>query len=130
MVVEPQALESNHSDQRTDGITMASAIVNAGKVALTSPSPERMMALKQLQCSIFSTTFNPTSARTGAKYLKGRLRGPSMIEYYPKQVSFKDINRMYPELELVDEDEETRVLDLMARKARGKGPPPKAKKAG
>jgi small subunit ribosomal protein S33 len=109
---------------------MASAIANASKVALTRPSQERMMALKQLQCSIFSTTFNPTSARTGAKYLKGRLRGPSMVEYYPKTMSFRDINRLYPELDLVDEDEETRILDLMARKARGKGPPPKAKKAG
>jgi small subunit ribosomal protein S33 len=53
-----------------------------------------------------------------------------MVEYYPKTVSFRDINRLYPELDLVDEDEETRILDLMARKARGKGPPPKAKKAG
>ena len=109
---------------------MASAIANASKVALTRPSNERLMALKQLQCSIFSTTFNPTSARTGAKYLKGRMRGPSMVDYYPKTMSFRDINRLYPGLNLVDEEEEQRVLDLMARKARGKGPPPKAKKAG
>jgi len=88
------------------------------------------MALRKVQCSIFSTTFNPTSARTGAKYLKGRLRGPSMVEYYPRTLSFKDINKSYPELNLVDEEEETRILDLMARKARGKGPPPKAKKKG
>ncbi|KAG8833260.1 hypothetical protein FRC17_011035 [Serendipita sp. 399] len=106
---------------------MASAIANSTKLALTRPSNERLMALKQLQCSIFSTTFNPTSARTGAKYLKGRLRGDAMVNYYPPNISISKINKMYPELELEDEEELQRLEDLAARKARGKGPPPKAK---
>lgn len=110
---------------------MTSAIVtNAAKIALTRPSHERMMALKQLQCSIFSTTFNPNSVRTGSKYLKGRLRGQALVDYYPTQMSFKQINHLYPGLDLVDEDEKQRLTDLEVRKARGKGPPPKAKEKG
>lgn len=109
---------------------MATAITNAARNTLTRPSNERMLALKQLRCSIFSTTFNPTSARTGAKYLKGRLRGQAMVDYYPKTVGYRELNRMYPGLDIVDEEEQQRLADLAARKARGKGPPPKAKEAG
>jgi small subunit ribosomal protein S33 len=109
---------------------MATAITNATRNALTRPSIERMLALKQLQCSIFSTTFNPTSARTGAKYLKGRLRGQAMVDYYPKTISYRELNNMFPGLDIVDEEEQQRLADLAARKARGKGPPPKAKAEG
>ncbi|PVF98317.1 hypothetical protein CPB86DRAFT_363728 [Serendipita vermifera] len=109
---------------------MASAITNATKIALTRPSHERMMALKQLQCSIFSTTFNPTSARTGAKYLKGRLRGQAMVDYYPRELTFRDINHTYPGIDIQDAEELQRLADVAGRKARGKGAPPKAKEAG
>jgi hypothetical protein len=110
---------------------MASAIVaNAAKTALTRPSHDRMLALKQLQCSIFSTTFNPNSVRTGSKYLKGRLRGQALVDYYPRTMSFKEINHLYPELDIEDEDEKQRLTDLETRKARGKGAPPKAKEKG
>jgi small subunit ribosomal protein S33 len=89
-----------------------------------------MMALKQLQCSIFSTTFNPTSARTGAKYLKGRLRGQAMVDYYPREMTFRELNHTYPGLDIQDADELQRLADVAGRKARGKGAPPKAKEAG
>ncbi|KAF8882169.1 mitochondrial ribosomal subunit S27-domain-containing protein [Gymnopilus junonius] len=91
--------------------------------------PSRLQALKQLQCSIFQTSYNPQSLRTGAKYLRARLRGPSMVSYYPAHFNIPTIIRKYPELEMVDEDEEERLQDVQDRKKRGKGAPKKAKTA-
>ncbi|KAG5350766.1 hypothetical protein C0989_009356 [Termitomyces sp. Mn162] len=65
--------------------------------------------------------------RTGAKYLRARLRGPSMLKYYPPVINIAQLARKYPELELVDEDEEQRLQDIEDRKKRGKGAPKKAK---
>jgi small subunit ribosomal protein S33 len=85
-----------------------------------------LRALQRLRCSIFQTSYNPTSMRTGAKYLRARLRGPSMIKYYPKEVNFAKIIRTFPELELVDTVEQQRLIDIEDRKRRGKGAPKKA----
>ena len=92
--------------------------------------PSRLATLKQLQCRIFQTSYNPTSIRTGAKYLRARLRGPSMLAYYPQSFNIAQITRRYPELEIVNEDEEERLQDVFDRKKRGKGPPKKAKSKG
>lgn len=53
-----------------------------------------------------------------------------MVSYYPKDVSFKDVHRMAPELKLINFDEEQRLSDIAERKARGKGAPKKAKSKG
>lgn len=53
-----------------------------------------------------------------------------MVDYYPATMSYREINRMFPELAVVDEDEVQRLKDLQGRKDRGKGAPPKAKSAG
>lgn len=90
-------------------------------------APARLNLLQSLRCSIFATSYNPTSARTGAKYLKARLRGPSMLNYYPKILKISDFNKLFPELKLEDEDEVQRLKDLAALRARGKGAPKKAK---
>ncbi|KAF5387018.1 hypothetical protein D9615_002047 [Tricholomella constricta] len=89
--------------------------------------PSRLTTLTRLRCSIFQTSYNPTSARTGAKYLRARLRGPSMVKYYPTVINIAQLARKYPALELVDEDEEQRLQDIEDRKKRGKGAPKKAK---
>lgn len=94
------------------------------------PAKSRLLALTRLRCNIFSTLYNPTSARTGAKYLRARLRGPSLVNYYPQTVSFREIDKKYPELKLINFDEEQRLADIEDRKARGKGAPKKAKSAG
>ena len=83
-------------------------------------------ALARLRCAIFQTSYNPTCVRTGAKYLRKRLRGPSMVRYYPQEINLSQIARQYPELELVNEDEEQRLQDVEDRKKRGKGAPKKA----
>jgi small subunit ribosomal protein S33 len=92
--------------------------------------PSRLAALTRLRCSIFETSYNPTGIRTGAKYLRARLRGPSMVKYYPPVINLSQIARKYPELELVDELEEQRWQDVEDRKKRGKGAPKKAKSKG
>ncbi|KAH9017664.1 hypothetical protein EDB84DRAFT_680629 [Lactarius hengduanensis] len=51
---------------------------------MASVAPSRLAALARLRSVIFQTSYNPTSQRTGAKYLKRRLRGPSMMDYYPQ----------------------------------------------
>jgi len=103
---------------------MASAITAVRR----GVDPLRLQALKQLQCSIFSTTYNPTNARNGAKYLKGRLRGPSMVQYYPPRITFKDIDHILDgEFGVTDLAEQERLDDVEARKRRGKGAPKKAK---
>lgn len=84
----------------------------------------------QVQCRIFNTTFNPTNERTGNKVLRQRLKGPSFSAYYPRRVvTFKDLQRVYPQWEMYDEKEEDRTEHVAALKARGKGAPKKAKSA-
>ncbi|KAJ7089648.1 mitochondrial ribosomal subunit S27-domain-containing protein [Mycena belliarum] len=90
--------------------------------------PSQLKALTRLRCEIFQTAYNPRNLRTGAKYLRARLRGPSMAEYYPKTVNLSQIAREYPELGIVDEQEAQRMADVEDRKRRGKGTPKKAKK--
>lgn len=53
-----------------------------------------------------------------------------MMKYYPEVFKISDINKRFPELELVDEDEAQRFADIEALKARGKGAPKKAKSKG
>jgi len=88
-----------------------------------------MAALNKLRCSIFQTSYNPTGIRTGAKYLRKRLVGPSMVKYYPEDINLAGIMREFPELELIDQVEEQRLSDVEDRKKRGKGAPKKAKTA-
>ena len=97
---------------------------------MSSVAPSRLAALTRLRSTIFQTSYNPTSLRTGAKYLKRRLRGPSMVEYYPNQLSIAALNKEFPGLDLVDEYEEQRLQDVADKKKRGKGAPKKAKSAG
>ena len=90
----------------------------------------RINAVNRLRCSIFQTSYNPKSMRTGAKYLRARLRGPSMIKYYPEQLSIAKIIRKFPEMGWKNEEEEIRLQGIVDRKARGKGAPKKAKTKG
>jgi hypothetical protein len=54
----------------------------ASSIASSSKTPASAIAAIQLvRSQIFQTSHNPQNLRTGAKYLKKRLRGPSMVEY-------------------------------------------------
>ena len=97
---------------------------------MASIAPSRLAALVKTRCTVFQTSYNPTSIRTGAKYLRARLRGPSMMNYYPPPFSLASIIRQFPEMGLVDAAEQQRLQDVEDRKKRGKGAPKKAKSKG
>ncbi|KAI4135006.1 MAG: hypothetical protein LQ347_001041 [Umbilicaria vellea] len=85
----------------------------------------------KLQCRIFSTTFNPERLRSGNKVLRQRLRGPATAAYYPRKVvTFKDLQKAYPDLETWDEEEEDRLEAIRVAKQKGKSAPKKKKTAG
>ncbi|KAL9005716.1 MAG: hypothetical protein Q9188_001529 [Gyalolechia gomerana] len=90
----------------------------------------RILDLMKVQCRIFSSTFNPERLRTGNKVLRERLKGPSVAAYYPRRdVTFKDLKNLYPDLETWDDDEEDRLEHLALMKQRGKGAPKKKSSA-
>jgi small subunit ribosomal protein S33 len=97
-----------------------------------SIAPSRLKSLTRLRCSLFQTSYNPTNIRTGAKYLRARLRGPSMVKYYPpeSELDIAKIMRQHPELGLVNEKEKVRLADVADKKKRGKGAPKKTKVKG
>lgn len=67
-------------------------------------------AREQVQCKIFSTTFNPEGLRTGNKILRQRLKGASVAAYYPRKVAtFKDLMKRFPDMESWDDAEEDRL---------------------
>lgn len=105
------------------------AVIPLSTSTMSAVAPSRLAALKQLQCSIFQTSYNPASIRTGAKYLRARLRGPSMVQYYPTEISIARLARN-PRRGIVNLDEEQRLRDVEDKKKRGKGAPRKAKTKG
>ncbi|EOO04276.1 putative mitochondral 37s ribosomal protein [Phaeoacremonium minimum UCRPA7] len=92
----------------------------------------RILDLMKVRCQIFSTTFNPDGVRMGNKILRQRLRGPALAAYYPRKVvTIRDLMKEFaPELETFDEDEDDRLENIEALKARGKGAPKKKKGPG
>ncbi|OSD02132.1 hypothetical protein PYCCODRAFT_1390760 [Trametes coccinea BRFM310] len=94
---------------------------------MAAVAPARLAALNRLRCEIFQTAYNPTSVRTGAKYLRARLRGPSMIRYYPDQLTVAQFNRMPGDFKIQNWEEYQRLADVEEKKRRGKGVPKKAK---
>ena len=97
---------------------------------MASVAPSRLAWLKRVQCSIFQTAYNPKNLRTGAKYLRSRLRGPSMVNYYPPTLNIAQLARQFPELQIQFEPEKERLADLEDRKRRGKGAPKKRSRKG
>ncbi|KAF9361198.1 MAG: mitochondrial ribosomal subunit S27-domain-containing protein [Benniella sp.] len=94
----------------------------------TTPSVAGKLALlNKLSCAIFGNVYNPQRIRTGNKILRQRLVGPTVNSYYPnvQQIKLREITRMVPEMNLIDQGEKARLDDLAERKKRGKGPPKK-----
>ncbi|KAF3927241.1 hypothetical protein ABW20_dc0107390 [Dactylellina cionopaga] len=82
----------------------------------------------RVSCRIFNTTFNPNRERTGNKILRERLKGPALLQYYPKQqFSVREFMKGFPDLAMSDEKEEYRVQQVEEHKLRGKGKPKKYK---
>lgn len=71
--------------------------------------------LLQAQCRIFATNFNPDRLRMGNKILRQRLRGPTLLSYYPrKSVTIRDLQDTFKPLglETWNEEEEDRLEHL------------------
>lgn len=114
---------------RGTGFTVCSSSSNT-VTTMSAVAPSRLYALTKLRCSVFQTTFNPLALRTGAKYLKQKLRGPAIINYYPTKLNISRLARAYPELDLIDEAEVERFEDVTRKQKRGKGAPKKARTKG
>ncbi|KIW53633.1 hypothetical protein PV05_09185 [Exophiala xenobiotica] len=99
---------------------------------MASASRGRLLELAKLQCSIFSTTFNPNQQRLGNKILRARLRGPALAAYYPRRsTTVEDMLNRFKKfgLEGYNEDEEHRFENIQVAKLRGKGAPKKKRTA-
>lgn len=84
----------------------------------------------QVQCSVFNTTYNPQRLRLGSRILHQRLKGPSVASYYPPRIgTISQLRSLYPEHELIDEEEEDWLEHLNVAKSRGKGAPKKKRTA-
>lgn len=109
---------------------LLSQSVDTTAARMATIAPARLASLIQLRCRIFQTSYNPTSVRTGAKYLRRRLIGPSLLKYYPEELDVAAAIRQFKELKVLNEEEEQRLMDVADRKARGKGAPKKVSKKG
>ena len=68
----------------------------------------------KVQCRIFGNTFNPEGQRLGTKILRQRLKGPALAAYYPRRtVTFKDLQKAFPGLEVWDDAEEDRLESIL-----------------
>lgn len=92
------------------------------------PSKERLKDIARLSSSIFGTIFNPKACKTGNHILRQRFRGSILLDYYSgMNISLRDVRKAFPHLNLIDQDEERRRINVEIRKRRGKGPPTKSK---
>ncbi|KAI0484212.1 mitochondrial ribosomal subunit S27-domain-containing protein [Xylariaceae sp. FL0804] len=88
----------------------------------------RLLDLMKVQCQIFSTTYNPDGIRMGNKILRQRLRGPSLVKYYPPRMpTLIDLQKEFKDYQLLvdNEEEDDRQEHIAGRKSRGKGAPKK-----
>ncbi|KAL2116835.1 hypothetical protein VTJ04DRAFT_9003 [Mycothermus thermophilus] len=88
----------------------------------------RLLALMKARCELFGTTYNPEGIRTGGKILRQRLKGPVLVDYYPRRiVTYREFQNAFKPLglELENDDEYDRLEHIELLKARGKGAPKK-----
>lgn len=111
-------------------LSQLTILTPAMAAAAAAIRPMRLAALTRTRSSVFQTAYNPTSARTGAKYLRARLRGPSMVKYYTPEANIAQLIRQWPELEMINLAEDERLQDVEDKKKRGKGAPKKAREKG
>jgi small subunit ribosomal protein S33 len=84
----------------------------------------------QVQCKVFNTTYNPERIRLGSRILHQRLKGPAIASYYPPRIgTISQLRSLYPEHQIIDEEEEDWLEHLNVAKSRGKSAPKKKRTA-
>jgi hypothetical protein len=101
-------------------------------MTVTGVAKMRIAELVQLTARVFGHVYNPTGVRTGNKVLRKRLIGPTITSYYPQDYGressiLKMVSSKFPELGLVNLEEQERLEQVERRRRRGKGPPKKGK---
>ena len=136
--VDPRALSSPILEDHSFSI-FPFLLYQPSKMASSSSSATTALRhLATLRSRIFNTApppplSAPGGLRTGAKILKSRLVGPSMLGYYPPTTRLRDIGRqiwgMQGEKEeglmLMSAKEAQRFEDVARKRRLGKGPPKK-----
>ncbi|EDU40647.1 Mitochondrial ribosomal protein of the small protein [Pyrenophora tritici-repentis] len=90
----------------------------------------RVLDLMRVQCNVFNTTYNPERLRLGSRILHQRLKGPAVASYYPPRIgTISQLRKLYPEHQILDEEEEDWLEHLNVAKSRGKSPPKKKRTA-
>lgn len=129
--------------------TTTTATPSTPALATTMRPPSQVLrALAEAQARIFSTTpppaeGTPVGLRTGAKFLRKRLVGPSMLNYYPPSLNLRPLGKLlYGEgapleglswkapdgslrQDVVSPKELQRLTDVARKRQLGKGPPKK-----
>ncbi|CAN9387072.1 unnamed protein product [Alternaria sp. RS040] len=91
---------------------------------------QRVLDLMRVQCNVFNTTYNPERLRLGSRILHQRLKGPAVASYYPPRIgTISQLRSLYPEHQIIDEEEEDWLEHLNVAKSRGKGAPKKKRTA-
>ncbi|KAI0020458.1 mitochondrial ribosomal subunit S27-domain-containing protein [Xylariomycetidae sp. FL0641] len=73
---------------------------------MAAVSRARLLNLMEVQCKIFSTTYNPDGVRMGNKILRQRLKGPTLAKYYPRPTpTVIDLQKEFGKLHLETIDE-------------------------
>lgn len=81
-------------------------------------------------CRVFNTTYNPERVRIGSHIMRQRLKGASVASYYPPRIgTIAQLRSLYPENELLDEEEEDWLEHLNVARSRGKSVPKKKRTA-
>lgn len=91
-------------------------------------APRSLPPPPQVQCALFSSTYNPAGIRAGNKVLRQRLRGPTLAAYYPrKSATLTDLKHAFSkhDLDITIPEEEDRLEGITFAKLRGKGAPKK-----
>lgn len=78
---------------------------------MSTPSRARLLELTKLSKQIFHESFNPDQTRRGTSVLRAPLRGPVVSNWYYDGtfLKFKNIQKAFPDLYLVDMKEQYRL---------------------
>lgn len=83
-----------------------------------------------MSCRVFNNTYNPERVRLGSHIMRQRLKGASVASYYPPRIgTISQLRSLYPENEILDDEEEDWLEHLNVARSRGKATPKKKRTA-